>query len=76
LKEIAPTESIFIRSPRWEAVKPPLFVPVLRDRLSGELFNGQPIGFDPGENHLDDVRGKAVQGKDAADVAGLQAELL
>ena len=32
LKEIAPTESIFIRSPRWEVVKPPLHVPVFRDR--------------------------------------------
>ena len=34
--------------PFREAVKPPLFVPVLRDRLSGELFDGQPLGFDPG----------------------------
>ena len=56
----APTESIFIRSPRWEAVKPPLLVPVLRDRLPGGLFNGQPVRFDPGEDRLDDVRGEAV----------------
>lgn len=62
--------------PFREAVKPPLFVPVLRDRLLGELCDGQPIGFDPREDRLDDVRGKAVQGKDAGDVAGFQAELL
>ena len=28
-----------------KAVKPPLLVPVLRDRLLGELCDGQPIGF-------------------------------
>ena len=55
-----------------EAVKPPLLVPVLRDRLSGELFNGQPVGFDPGEDRLDDVRGKAVQGKDAGLKSGYE----
>lgn len=62
--------------PFREAVKPPLLVPVLRNRLLGELCDGQPIGFDPREDRLDNVRGKAVQGKDAADVAGFQAELL
>ena len=34
--------------PCREAVKPPLFVPVFRDRLNGELGDGKPIGFDPG----------------------------
>lgn len=62
--------------PHREAVKPPLFVPVFRDRLLGELCDGQPIRFDPGEDRLDDVWGKAVQGKNAGHVAGLQAELL
>ena len=46
--------------PFRESVKPPLFVPVFRDRLSGELFDGQPIGFDPGESRLDDVRGETI----------------
>ena len=36
--------------PFREAVKPPLFVPVFRDRLLGELCDGQPIGFEPGED--------------------------
>ena len=58
-----------------EAVKPPLFVPVFRDLLLGQLCDGQPIGFDPGEDRLDNVRGKAVQGKDAGDVAGFQTGL-
>ena len=62
--------------PHREAVKPPLLVPVLRDRLLGELCDGQPVRFDPGKDRLDDVRGKAVQGKDAADVASFQTELL
>ena len=74
--KISPAARRFPPSPLREAVKPPLFVPVLRDRLLGELCDGQPIGFDPGEDRLDDVRGKAVQGKDAGDVAGFQAELL
>ena len=59
-----------------KSVKPPLFVPVFRDRLLGELGDGKPVRFDPGEDRLDDVRGETVQGKDAADVAGFQAELL
>ena len=59
-----------------EAVKSPLFVPVFRDRLLGELGDGKAVRFDPGEDRLDDVRGKAVQGKDAGDVAALQPELL
>ena len=67
---ISPAAKRFPLSPFWEAVKPPLFVPVFRDRLLGELCDGQPIGFDPREDRLDDVRGKAVQGKDAGDVAG------
>ena len=62
--------------PFWEAVKPPLLVPVFRNRLLGEFCDGQPIGFDPSEDRLDDVRSETVQGKDAADVAGFQAELL
>ena len=33
LKEIAPTESIFIRSPRWEAVKPPLIGGLSRKKV-------------------------------------------
>ena len=74
--KISPAAKRFPPSLFREAVKPPLFVPVFRDRLLGELCDGQPIGFDPGEDRLDDVRGKAVQGKAAADVAGLQAELL
>ena len=73
---ISPAAKRFPLSPFREAVKPPLLVPVLRDRLLGELCDGQPIGFDPREDRLDDVRGKAVQGKDAGDVAGFQAELL
>ena len=56
-----------VDSPFREAVKPPLF---------GELCDGQAIGFDPGEDRLDNVWGKTVQGKDTGDVAGLQAELL
>ena len=67
--KISPAARRFPPSPFREAVKPPLFVPVFRDRLLGELCDGQPIGFDPGEDCLDDVRGKAVQGKDAGDVA-------
>jgi len=59
-----------------ESRKPPLFVPVFRNRLLGELCNGQPIGFDPGGDCLDNVRGETVQGMNARDVAGLQAELL
>lgn len=74
--KISPAAKRFPLSPFREAVKPPLFVPVLRDRLLGELCDGQPIGFDPREDRLDDVRGKAVQGKDAGDVAGFQTELL
>ena len=68
--KISPAAKRFPLSPLREAVKPPLFVPGLRDRLLGELSDGQPIGFDPGEDRLDDVRGETVQGKDAADVAG------
>ena len=74
--KISPAAKRFPLSPFREAVKPPLLVPVFRDRLLGQLCDGQPIGFDPGEDRLDDVRGKAVQGKDAGDVAGFQAELL
>ena len=62
--------------PFREAVKPPLFVPVLRDRLLGELGDGKPVRFDPGEDRLDNVRGKAVQGKNAGHVAAFQTELL
>ena len=62
-----------VASPFREAVKPPLFVPVLRDRLLGEFGDGKPVRFGSGKNRLDDVRGKAVQGKNAADVAGFQA---
>jgi len=31
--KISPAARRFPLSPRWEAVKPPLFVPVFRDRL-------------------------------------------
>ena len=37
------------KSPFREAVKPPLFVPVFRERLLGELCDGQPYGLDSGE---------------------------
>ena len=74
--KISPAAKRFPLSPFREAVKPPLLVPVFRDRLLGQLCDGQPIGFDPGEDRLDNVRGKAVQGKDAGDVAGFQTELL
>ena len=47
---ISPAAKRFPPSPFREAVKPPLVVPVLRDRLLGELCDGQPIGFDPGED--------------------------
>ena len=73
---ISPAAKRFPLSPFREAVKPPLFVPVFRDRLLGELCDGQPIWFDPGEDRFDDVRGETVQGKDAGDVAGFQTELL
>ena len=74
--KISPAAKRFPLSPHREAVKPPLLVPVFRDRLLGELVDGKPVRFDPGEDRLDDVRGKAVQGKNAGHVAGLQAELL
>ena len=76
LKLIRKRKQSVASPPFREAVKSPLLVPVLRDRLLGELCDGQPIGFDPREDRLDNVRGKAVQGKDAGDVAGFQAELL
>lgn len=74
--KISPAARRFPPSPLRKAVKPPLLVPVFRDRLLGELCDGQPIRFGPGEDRLDDVRRETVQGKDAADVAGFQAELL
>ena len=74
--KISPAAKRFPLSPFREAVEPPLFVPVFRDRMLGELCDGQSFRFYPGEDRLDDVRGKAVQGKDAGDVAGFQTELL
>ena len=40
--KISPAAKRFPPSPFREAVKPPLFVPVFRDRLLGELCDGQP----------------------------------
>ena len=74
--KIPPAARRFPLSPHREPVKPPLLVPVFRDRLLGQLCDGQPIGFDPGEDRLDDVRGETVQGKNAGRVAAFQAELL
>ena len=54
--------------PHREAVEPPLLVPVFRDRLSGELFDGQSIGLRSGEDRFHDVGREVVQGKDSCDV--------
>ena len=34
------------------ATSPQLLVPVFRDRLLGELGDGKPVRFDPGECHF------------------------
>ena len=48
-------------SAHGEAVKPPLLVPVLRDRLSGDLCDGHPLGLRPGEDRFHDVGREVVQ---------------
>ena len=59
--------------PCREAVKPPLLVPVFRDRLLGELCDGQAVRFDPGEDCLDNVRG-AEKGAKRGDFGALEEE--
>ena len=54
--------------PHGEAVEPPLFVPVLGDRLRGELCDGHSIGLRSGEDRFHDVGREVVQGKDSCDV--------
>ena len=59
--KISPAAKRFPLSLFREAVKPPLFVPVLRNRLLSQLCKGKTRGFGPGEYRLDDVRGEPCQ---------------
>ena len=74
--KISPAARRFPLSLFRETVKPPLFVPVLRNRLLSQLCKGKTRGFGPGEYRLDDIGDKTVQRKNTVDVTVFLSESL